>query len=85
MANSLMDFTTIYEYLQRLPWLRVIEESPPAYTCPYLKYELITEFLDKVPIAKHDNMTTMHMKKGVFDRYKFQSRKSSIKSFIHFR
>ena len=77
MANSLIVFTTIYEYLQHLPWLRVIEESPPAYTWPYLKYELITEFLDKVPIAKHENMMTMHMKKGVFDRYKFQSGKSS--------
>ena len=77
MANSLIVFTTIYEYLQHLPWLRVFEESPPAYTWPYLKYELITEFLDKVAIAKHENMMTMHMKKGVFDRYKFQSGKSS--------
>ena len=28
MANSLMDFTIIYECLQGLPWLSVIEKSP---------------------------------------------------------
>jgi len=29
MANSLMYFTAIYGYLQCLPWLSVIEQSPP--------------------------------------------------------
>ena len=28
MANSLMDFKTIYESLQHLPWISVIEQSP---------------------------------------------------------
>ena len=49
----------------------------PSYRCSYLKYELITEFLDKVPFDQHDNITTMHMKKRAFDRCKFQSGKSS--------
>ena len=31
MANSLMDFTIIYECLQGLPWLSVIEKSPVIY------------------------------------------------------
>ena len=37
----------------------------------------ITEFLDKIKFDQHDNIRTMHMKKGAFDRYKFQSGKSS--------
>ena len=78
MANSLMDFTTIYECLQGLPWLSVIEQSPcPSYTCSYFKYEFITEFLDKVPIDQHGNIMPMHMKKRAFDRYEFQCGKSS--------
>ena len=48
-----------------------------SYTCSYLKYELITEFLDKVPVDQNGNITNMHMKKRVFDRYKFQCGKSS--------
>ena len=51
--------------------------SSPPLQCSYLKYELITEFLDKVPFDQHDNMTTMHINKKAFDRYKFQSGKSS--------
>ena len=78
MANSLMDFTALYEYLQCLPWLSVIEQSRrPSYTCSYLKYELITEFLDKVPVDQHGNITTIHLKKKAFDRYIFQCGKSS--------
>ena len=68
MANSLMDLTIVYVYLQGLPWLSVTEEPLP-HTYSYLKYK----FLDKVPFDPHDNITTMHMKKRAFDRYKFQS------------
>ena len=77
MANSLMDFTIVYECLQGLPWLSVIEQSPPSYICSYLKYELITEILDKVPVDQHGNIMAMHLKKRAFDRYKFQCGKSS--------
>ena len=84
MENSLMDFTTVYEYLQGFPWLSVIEQfPPPCYSCSYLKYELITVFLDKVPVDQHGNITAMHMEKRALDRNKFQSGTSS--SFIHFR
>ena len=55
----------------------------PCYSCSYLKYELITEFLDKAPVDQHGNITAMHMKKRALDRYQFQSGTSS--SFIHFR
>ena len=68
MANSLMDFTTVYEYLQGLPWLSVIEQSLPSYTCSYLKYELITQFLDKGPVVQHGNITAMHMKNRALER-----------------
>ena len=68
MANSLMDLTIVYVYLQGLPWLSVTEEPLPS-TYSYLKHE----FLEKVPFDQHDNIMTMHMKKRAFDRYKFQS------------
>ena len=37
----------------------------------------MTEFLDKVPVDQHGNITTMNMKERAFDRYKFQCGKSS--------
>ena len=55
----------------------LLSNPPPSYTCSYLKYELITEFLDKVPVDQHGNIMAMHLKKRAFDRYKFQCGKSS--------
>ena len=50
--------------------------SSPPLQCSYLKYELITEFIDKVPIDQHENITAMHIKKRAFDRHKFYNGKS---------
>ena len=60
-----------------LPWLSVIEQSPPSYICSYLKYELITDFLDKVPVEQHGNITAMHMKRRALEGCKFHYGKSS--------
>ena len=51
--------------------------NPHLHTCSYLKYELITELLDKNtswPTWKHHNYA--YEEKGLW-RYKFQSEKSS--------
>ena len=70
--------------VQGLPWLIVIEQPPCCHTCSYLKYELITEFLDKIPVDQHGNIMTMHLKKKrAFEVTNF--RVESPQDFIYFR
>ena len=66
-----------YMSILSLPGLSVIEQSPPSYTCSYLKYELITDFLDKYQLNNMETSRLCIWKKRALEGYKFNCGKYS--------